>query len=336
MLERSLDVVVSTRKHVAWKFSTQELTLSVEKYSERYIKPAMVALANKIDADGCALYKDVYNCVGTPASTPDSFADVALASRRLDDEAVPNDARKMVVNPAAGWAIAGAMAGLYNPKLVEEAIRRGAIGHFAGFDTFTDQNVKTHTVGAHGGTPLVNGTISEGASTIPSDGWTASTAVLKQGDVITIAAVYAVNPVSGDSTGVLRQFVVIADVTSDGSGEADIPVAPVIYSAAAGETYLPYQTVDALPADNAAITVLGTASTGYPQNIGFHKNAFALVTVPLEMPDSAGWKARESYDGLSIRAIKFYDGTNDEETIRLDILYGWKTVYPDLACRLIG
>lgn len=337
VLERSTTVVINKRKHVAWKFSGAELTLTIEEYSERYIKPAMIALANQVDVDGLLLYKDVYNCVGTPGSTPDSFADVALASRRLDDEAVPADAdRKLIVNPAAAWKVAGGQITLYNPGMVQETYQKGKIGMVAGFNSMMDQNVQVHTVGAHGGTPLMNGATAEGATSLVTDGWTNSTQVLNEGDVFTVAGVYAVNPVSGISTGVLRQFVATGDITSDGSGNATITISPAIYSAAASETYLPYQTVDALPADGAAITVVGTASTQYPMNLGFHKNAFGLVSVPIELPDGAAFKARESYNGLSVRIVKDYDITNDEDIIRLDIMYGWKTLYPDLASRLVG
>ena len=154
--------------------------------------------------------------------------------------------------------------------------------------------------------------------------------------MFTIAGVKAVNPVPGEGTTgktvmpYLQQFTVISDATSDGTGNATLTISPAIITSG------PFQTVDAAPADNAAITVLGTASTAYPQNLGFHKNAFALVTCPLQMPDGAAFKARESHNGLSIRVVKDYDIDTDEDVIRLDILYGRKAIYPDLACRLWG
>jgi hypothetical protein len=179
---------------------------------------------------------------------------------------------------------------------------------------------------------------STGANTqtIATDGWPNSTAVLKAGDVITFAGVYAVNPVPGEGTSgktvmpYLQQFTVTADASSNGSGAATLTISPAIITTG------PYQTVDAAPADDATITVLGTASTAYPQNLGFHKNAFALVTVPLEMPDGAAFKARESHNGLSVRCVKDYDIDTDDDIIRLDILYGIKAIYPDLATRLWG
>lgn len=326
--EQSTSLTIDTQAHVSWSFSSQELTLTIEEYSDRYIKPACAALANSVDSKLCGLYDDVHNCVGTPGTTPSTFAALGAVGQRLDEEAAPAEGRALVLNPAANWALADSLKGTFDPKVVKDVTRKGYLGTIANFNIHMDQNIKTHTVGAHGGTPLVNGASQSGTSLV-TDGWTASATVLKAGDVFTIAGVYAVNPMSGESTGVLRQFVATSDVTSDASGNATISIYPGITSSGA------YQTVSAAPADNAAITVLGTASTGYPQNLGFVKQAFALVMVPLEMPAGV-WGARETYNNMSIRVVKDYDIDNDKEIIRLDILYGVKTLYPELACRLVG
>lgn len=344
--EGKTSITINQRKHVGWEFSTQDLTLTVEEYSERYIKPAMITLANTVDRSLTDLYKYVWNSVGTPGSTPEKFEHVALAAQRMDEMAVPTDGmRKLVLNPAAGYKIAGTATTLFMQRVAQEAYRNGAIGEIAGLETYRSQNVVNHTVGAHGGSPLVNGanqnttyaaTKNTNSQNLVTDGWSNNTAVLKAGDVITINGVKAVNPVPGEGgTGKLvmpydQEFVVLEDVTSDGSGNATIKISPAIITSG------PYQTVSAAPADNAAITVKGTASTPYPQNLAFHRNAFALVTVPLEMPDGASFKARESHKGLSVRVVKDYDITNDTDIIRIDILYGVKAIYPDLACRLWG
>lgn len=344
--EKSTSITVDERKHVSWKFSTQDLTLSIEEYSERYIKPAMITLANTMDRSGHALYKRVWNSVGTPGTTPSSFADLAAAAQRLDEMAVMADNRTMMLNPAAHYSVAGDQLTLDAVgSMGKSAYEDAMVGRIAKFGTFSTQNISNHTVGAYGGTPLVNGASQNvtyasatGANTqtLVTDGWTASTNVLKAGDVFTLAGVYAVNPVPGEGTSgkltmpYLQQFTVINDVTSDGTGNATVTISPAIITSG------PFQTVDAAPADNAAITVNGTASTAYPQNVGFHKNAFALVTVPLEMPDGASFKARESHNGLSLRVVKDYDIDTDDDIIRIDALYGWDAIYPDLACRLWG
>ena len=161
-----------------------------------------------------------------------------------------------------------------------------------------------------------------------TDGWTNSvTGIVKAGDVFTIAGVYSVNPISKQSTAELMQFTVTADADSGAAtGPATITVSPAIISAG------PYQNVTAAPADNVAITVVAN----HTANLAFHKNAFGLVTVPLELPDGVSFKAREQDKGISVRVIKDYDFTNDKDQIRIDILYGVKSIYPDLACRLLG
>lgn len=345
--EKSTNIVVDQRKHVGWEFSTQDLTLSIEEYSERYIKPAAITLANTLDRSISTLYRSVFNLVGTPGTTPASFAAAAAAAQRLDEMAVLTENRTLAVNPAAAYAIAGNQLTLNSVGDVEKtAYENAKVGKIATMEMFSTQNVRTHTVGPLGGAPLINGANQNvtyanavGATwsqTLITDGWSLAAAPrLNAGDVFTIAGVFAVNPVP-DDTGAkmvmpyLQQFTVLANASSDAAGNLTATISPPIIISG------PQQTVSAAPADNAAITVVGTAATSYPMNMAFHRNAFALVTVPLEMPDGAAFKARENYKGLSMRVIKDYDITNDTEIIRLDMLFGTKAIYPDLACRLVG
>jgi len=346
--EANTSITVDKQKHVSWKFSSKDLTLTVEDYSERYIKPAMIALANTIDRNGHDLYYNVWNHVGTPGTTPANFAAMAAAAQRMDEMAVSTDMRKAMLNPAAGYAIAGTAQALYMNGVNTQAYRKGSIGEIAGLETFRSQNIASHTVGAYGGSPLVNGASqnvtyaaskSTNSQSLVTDGWTNSTTgILKAGDVITIAGVYAMNPVPGEGTTgkiqmpYLQEFTVLADADSGATtGPATLTISPAIITSG------PYQTVSAAPADNAVITVkTGTASTAYPQNLAFHKNAFALVTCPLELPDGVSFKARESHKGLSVRVVKQYSIDADDDIIRLDVLYGWKSIYPDLAVRITG
>lgn len=345
--EKTTNITVDQRKHVGWEFSTQDLTLSIEEYSERYIKPAAITLANTIDRSLASLYTSVYNLVGTPGTTPASFASAAAVAQRLDEMAVVSDSRSLIVNPAARYAIAGNQLTLNSVgDKTRTTYEDAKIGSIATFDMMASQNVRNHAVGPLGGTPLVNGANQNvtyanavgntWSQTLITDGWTAAAALrVRAGDVFTIAGVFAVNPVP-DDTGAkqvmpyLQQFTVLSNGSSDASGNLTLTISPPMITTG------PQQTVSAAPADNAALTFVGTAATTYPMNLGFHKNAFALVTVPLEMPDGAAFKARENYNGLSIRVIKDYDITNDTDVIRLDVLYGVKAIYPDLACRLIG
>lgn len=344
--EAGTPIVINSRKHVSWKFSTQDLTLTIEEYSERYIKPAMITLAQTVDALGAALYTKLWNSVGTPGTTPANYAAVATAARRATEMSIPNAERKAVLNSDAFHTIAATLTTLNMPQMAMKAWESGEIGNLAGFETYESVNLKTHTNGARGGTPLVNGAaqnttyaLSKTTNTqalIVDGGSNSITGWAKAGDVFTIAGVFAVNPVPGEGTTgktvmpYLQQFTVAADADTNGSGQVTLTIAPAIITSG------PYQTVSAAPADNAALVFFGTAATGYPQNMCFHKNTFALVTVPLEMPDGVNWKSQENDEGISVRLVKDYDINADEDIIRADVLFGWKCVYPDLGVRLWG
>lgn len=337
--EGSTTVTMTDQIGVDFEFQTADLTLKIEQFSERYLAPAMSAMIHKVEGDLCGLYNQVWNSVGSPGTTPNSFSALAAAPLRLDLMAVPTDNRMGVLDPNAGWAILGTQTALYMQGKAQDAYEDGELGNIAGLNLMQTQNVKAHTIGTKAGTPLVNGasqnttytlTRTTNTQNLITDGWTASSAILKKGDVFTIANVFAVNPATKQVTTVLQQFVVNADISADGTGNATISISPAIITSGA------YQNVNAAPADNAAITVLGTASTAYPQNLVYHKNAFALVTRPLEIPQGASWSARETYNGLSMRIISDYDISTDKQKTRLDMLYGVKAIYPDLACRLFG
>lgn len=335
--EGKFSLAIDQRFHVAWEFSTQDLTLSIEEYSKRYIEPACISLANQVDYYLCGLYSKVWNWVGTSGQTVNSYSDFAQAPERLDLGAVPQEQRHAVFSPADHWGLLGSQTALYMQRVAEDAYRKGDMGMLANISTAMDQNVRTHTNGAAAGGGLVNGANQNvtyatakdtNTQSLITDDWTSST-TFKAGDVFTIADVYAVNPISKQSTGVLQQFVIQSDITATGT-DCTLSIAPAIITSG------PYQTVNSVPADDAAITMVGSGSTSYPQNLVFHKNAFALVMADLEMPDGAAWKARESQNGFSMRVVKDYDFINDKDMIRLDILFGGKAIYPDLATRLSG
>jgi hypothetical protein len=340
VVEGSVSLTVDKQKGVDFAFTSKELTLNIKELSERVIKPAMVQLANQVDRDLMALYSSVPNWVGTPGQTINSFADFAKAPERLDATAVPQEGRSAALSPADHWALLGSQSALYIQGAASGAYREGSLGKIGGIDTYMTQNVPTHTVGAMGGTPLVNGAaqVSTYATVkntmiqnLITDGWTAAAAPrVKAGDVFTIANVFDVNPVTKATLPHLKQFVVQADGSSDGTGNLTLSIYPAIISSGA------FQNVSAAPADNAALTFLGTASTGYSQNLVFHKNAFALAMVPMVAPPGAVDVSRQSYNGTSVRLIPFYNGSSDVSTFRLDVLYGTKAIDPRLATRTSG
>ena len=338
VIEETTSITIDKRKHVSWKFSSQDLTLVIEEYSERYIKPAMIQLANIVDVDvateGALKF---HNLVGTPGTTPADFEALADVAERQDDIAVPDDGNRcLVLNPAGRWGMAKGLKDLFNMEMVNDTVRKGRLGEVAGFNIYGDQNIYRHTVGDHDGTPLVNdASFTNDTAVVAFDGAVANVAGwLVAGDIITMAGVFDINPISRVSLGRLKQFVVVSNVTTSGAA-GNITVFPDLNDGSTTSTAA-YQTVSALPADNAAITIVGTANTTYPQNLAFHVNALALVTVPIELPDSAVFKARADWRGYSIRVVKAYDIDTDDEIIRLDILYGVDAIYPELGVRLIG
>lgn len=340
--EPSTSITMSTQAHVSWAFSSVDLTTTIEDYSKRYISPAAAALANQVDADLCALYKNVWNSAGTPGTTPATFKSLGDAQQILDDEAVPSEGRVAIVNPAAHWALADGLKGTFAQNVAKDIITKGYLGTIANLSIYMDQNVVRHTTGAFqtSATPLISGNVVTAATTFPTDGWNGSSSTVLAGDVFTVGSVYGVNPMSGASTGNLRFWVAgDATTTSSGGAMATLAISPTLVYAATNPYTNCIRTAGAtnIMVDNDAMTFWGTESTAYPQNLVYHPNAFALVTVPIEIPANV-WGARETDTdaGLSIRVVKQYDIDADEEIIRLDILYGVKTLYPELAVRLWG
>lgn len=340
-VEGSTTVTVDKQKGIDFQFTSQELTMKISDLSERVIKPAMVQLANQIDVDLMAEYKNIPSWVGTPGQTIDAFSDFAKGPERADEYGNPMEGRCATLSPADHWGLVGSQTALYNETISKPAYRKGSTGMIGNVDLYMSQNVPTHTVGVATGTPLVNGgsqattwaaSKDAGTQALVTDGWTNSTTgILKAGDVFTVANVYAVNPVTKATLPFLKQFSVVSDVDSGTStGPATLTIRPAMIASGA------FQTVSAGPADNAAITVMGTGGTGYRQNMIFHKNAFSLVSVPLVSPPGAVDVGRRSYKGLNVRVIPYYDGANDISKWRLDVLYGTDTIDPRLAHRLSG
>ncbi len=340
--EPSTSITMSTQAHVSWAFSSVDLTTTIEDYSKRYITPAAAALANQVDADLCGLYVDIYNYAGTPGTTPATFKVLGDAQTVLDDEAAPSEGRVAILNPAAHWSLADGLKGTFAPNVARDIITKGYLGTIGNLSLYMDQNVARHTTGAFStsATPLISGNVVTAATTFPTDGWNSNSSTVLKGDIFTVSSVYGVNPMSGASTGVLKRWVATdATTTSSGGAMATLAISPkLVYGATDAYTNC-FRTAGAtnIMVDNDVMTFIGTESTAYPQNLVFHPNAFALVTVPIEMPANV-WGARETDPdaGLSIRVVKQYDIDADEEIIRLDILYGVKTLYPELACRLWG
>lgn len=312
-----------------------EMTTSVyrDEWSERYIKPHAIALANQVDKDGFAiLLAGVGNAVGTAGTTPTALSTYLTAGAIIDEQAAPVDGqRSIIINPAAQAKIIDSLKGLFQSSTdIAKQYAEGKMGMAIGAKWSMDQNVVTHTTG-NSTTASVDGA-SQTGSTLAIEDLTATTGTLKKGDVFTIAGVNSVNPVSKADTGRLQTFTVTANATADGSGNvAALAIFPPITTS--GST----QTVTASPADEAVIT-LNTASVVQADNLLFHKDALTLVTVPMATYGGLDKSAVE-YDpdtGISIRVTQGMDVTNDKLLCRLDVLYGWAATRPEWACRILG
>ncbi len=326
--EPSTALTISNQKHVDFQFSTSDLTMIIEEFSDRYLKPAAAKLANQIDFDVLTNYNQVFNVVGTPGSVPATFAAIAAVGQRMDEGAVPQDGRVLILNPAANWAIANALSSGVFVRSVAEPAFKGFLANLANFEIYLDQNIQSQTVGNYSGTPVVNSAGQTG-SMLVTNGWTAGVAnLLNVGDTFTIAGVFAVNPMNLQSTGALQQFVVTQQAFSDGGGNSTIGIYPAITISGA------YQTVSASPANGAGITVTGTANQSYAQNLGFVRDCFGLVMVPMELPQGVDFAARQMWKGISLRVVRQYDINNDVLPCRIDVLYGTATFYPELGVRL--
>jgi len=343
--ETTIPITMEPEFGIDWAFTDYDLKLSIDEFSKRYLAPAAKRLAAELDLRiATRFYRGVANFSGTPGTPISTAQSVLDAAVLLDNAACPRtDGRMLALTPLSNSKLVGGMSGLFNDQATQgKQLKSGMMATNLGMDFIMSQNLPTHTVGGLGGTPLVNGAnqglINSGSTDNPSaattslvtDGWTAAIANrLKRGDVLTIAGVFAVNPETKVSTGVLRQFVATTDAASDGSGNLTVAIYPAIIAGGA------YQNVTARPADNAAITILtGTASTSYGQNILFHRDAFTLVTADMELPRGMDMAERAVEDGVSLRFIRGYDITNNRRICRFDLLAGYGLLRPEWAVRV--
>lgn len=342
VIEGKVSLAVDQQIGVDFSFTSTDLTLKIDQLAERVMKPAMRNIIEHMANDvATQMYRGCYNWAGTAGQTINSFTDFAEGPKRLDLMAVPTSDRCAILSPNDHWALVSAQTQLYNTGTEGSAYKNGSLGMIGGVDTYMSQVTPTHTAGTRTNTtPLVDGASQEvtydtakntWTQTLVTDGHTGSVTI-KAGDVFTIADVYMVNPKTKTATTVLQQFVVTTDVTAAASSSNDTNLTispPIIVSG-------PHQTVSASPANDAAITFVGTASTGYVQNMVFHKNAMALAVVPMELPQAQPGASRKSEEGFSVRVIPGYDIVNDVSKWRLDLLYGRKLIDPRLITRLSG
>lgn len=316
--ESSVTLQVATQKHVGMNFSTAELSLSLDDFSKRIIEPAMTVLAANVESDALSMYKDIYQSVwnGGSAATYNKALDARVLLQR--SLAPANDRTALMDSLAMADVVKDTKTLFQDSASIAKQYKEGYMGRAAGFDWSENTLMPSHTRGGSNGAYLVNGATQTGSTLTVDTGATAPAA----GDVITIAGVFSVHPETKQSTGVLQQFVI-----GSGATTTSFPISPAIVTSGAA------QNVSGSPADNAAITFAGTASTAVGTSLLFQKEAFAFATADLVMPKGVDFSAREVMDGISMRVVRDYDINNDKLPCRVDILYGFKTLRPQLAVR---
>ena len=338
--ENSVPVTLSTQFHVDTQFTTQDLALSLDMFSDRVLKPAVAAIANKIDRDGLSLAaSQTANIVGVAGTPPTGLITYLTAGAYLDSEGAPRDGRRScIVEPFTSATIVDSLKGLFVPQeAIGEQYRKGLMGRdSAGVNWKLDQNVVSQTFGNWSANTIAcNVTTATGFLT---SGWaqystiqlTASSAsTLNAGDVFTIPGVFAVNPQNRQSYGKLRNFVV-QSTTAVGTSATNVVVSPAIISG--GQ----FQNVNITSSGAQNIIAFNNTGVSSPQNIMMHRNAFTLAVADLELPDGVHFAGRASDKeiGLSMRVVRQYTINNDSIPTRLDVLYGWAPLYPELACRI--
>jgi hypothetical protein len=332
--EQYTTLTVSSQKHIGINFTSAELTMQLDDFAERVLKPRISQLASSVDADVANAYKSIYASVGTPGTTPATALVLLQAQQKLNESATPMSPRYATVNPAANAGLVNGMTGFFNPTgTISRQFKTGMMGEgVLGYDEMNmSQSIVNHTTGSQPVAPICASTVpsTQGATTLDIT-YTSGTKTIKQGDVFTIAGVNAVNPQTRLSTGSLQQFVVTADQTLT-STSATIAFQPPMYTATNA-----LATVDAFPAASAALVFLGTASTTYPQNLVYGKNAITLATADLLLPQGVDMASRQVHNGISMRIVRQYDINNDRMPCRVDVLYGFSVIRPTMACRIWG
>ena len=332
--EQFTTLSVASQKHIGVNFTSAELTMQLDDFAERVLKPRISQLASSIDADVANAYKTIGNTVGTPGTTPSTSLVLLQAQQKLNENAAVMSPRFATVNPAANAGLVEGMKGLFNPTdTVSKQFRNGMMGTgVLGFDEVNmSQSIKVHTCGSRDATAAttVKTTVAtQGQATIVLTQGSVVTTIAA-GDVFTVADCYAVNPQTRETTGSLFQFVALSAATAV-AGDWTVTVAPIYTSAHA------LATVDSFPTAAKTVTFVGTASTQYAQNLVYHKDAITFATADLLLPQGVDMAARAVHNGISLRVVRQYDINNDRMPCRIDVLYGYSTIRPQMACRIWG
>jgi hypothetical protein len=322
--ENSETITMATQKGVDVEFSSADLTTDLDDFGQRILEPMMSVLAANIESDALSMFKDVYNQVNNVGSSA-TFSTVLNGRKKLVDNLAGSTNLKCNLDTQTNVDMVDVLKGLFQDSAsISKQYKEGMLGRTAGFEFFENTMMPRHTTGSDDGTGdyLTDDVTAQTGSTITVD---TGTGTLLEGDIITIAGVNRVHPETKADTGQLQQFVITADAAASATS---LSISPAIV--ATGAT----QNVTNGAANNSAITKIGGASATHDVSLAYAKDAFAFVTADLRLPRGVDFAAREVMDNISMRIVSDYDITNDTFPTRIDVLYGYKTLRPQLACRL--
>lgn len=331
-VEEQDTLTVGTVRNVPLQFTSAELTLSLDMFSQRVIRPSASRLATAMDSDALSMYSKVWNSVGTPGTTPATPLVYLQAAAKLDHNACPRDGdRYVAIGPDANAASVDGFKGLFHASdRISSQYRNGMMAPFADAEFYMTQNIGSLTTGTRNTayqTAEAAG-VANGDTTLSVD---TGTGTIKAGEVFTVAGINSVNPETGVDTGQPMQFVVRTD---SAGGTVTLDIAPTIYVTGPRKNV----SVDGSAGswDNKVLTFMGSASTAYPQNLMYHKDAFTLATVDLELPRNMDMASRQSADGISLAFVRGFDITTRDFISRMDVFYGYLAQRPEWAVRIWG
>ena len=327
--EISTTLQVATQKGVDLNFTSVDLTLSLDDFSKRILDPAMSVLAANIEADALSMMLDVYQNVNNIGSAI-TFGKLMSSRKVLNDALAPMDNnRSILLNTQDNVDLVDGLKGLFQDSAaIKEQYREGSMGRTGGYDFYENTLIANQATGTAASATgyTVNGAVTTNGSTAVTLAAGANT--FKKGDVITFVGCNRVHPETKADTGVLQPFVVTADYAG---GAGSLSFAPAIYTSGGRQN-----VVAAGIANGVAVAKIGGASAIYKPSLAFHKDAFAFATADLVMPQGVDFASRQVLDGISMRIVRQYDINNDKFPCRLDVLYGYKTIRPELACRILS
>jgi len=322
--EQTTTLTMATQKGIDLNDTSIDFTLNISQrdFTTRVIEPAMAVLAANIEADALSMVKDVYNQVNGIGAA--GTMKLLLTGRKLMNDALApvDNSRTALLNTQDNVDLIDALKSLFQDSTaIKEQYREGMMGRTGGYNFYENTLLQKFTSGTDASAYTVNGAGQTGALITVATG----AGTFKKGDIVTFAGCNRVHPESRADTGALQSFVITADYAG---GAGQIAISPAIVTAGAT------QNVAASPTNGGAVTKQGGAGAIYGQSLLFHKDAFTFVTADLPLPKNQPYAAREVMDGIAMRIWQGVDITNDKFPTRLDVLYGFLTIRPQLAARL--